>query len=252
MKKITFRPPALGVPVAELASFGEAVAHSAPAMAGIFAWGMVTAMAMLKAGLTVGQTLAMTFIVFAGSAQLAALPLIIANASVWVVFATALVVNLRFVIFAAAMGPHLSHLPWYKRLWYGYLNGDLTMALFSQRFAPHTQPEPVGKEGYAAGVNYMNWCAWQSGSVLGILLASQIPQSWGIGFAGTLALLAVLIPLTMNAAALAGVIVASGLAVATVQWPYRLGLLFAVVIGMLAAMAVDLFVARRKAGGTGA
>ena len=234
MGKLTIRLPAPGVPASERESFHEAVATGLPAMAGIFAWGMVTAMAMLKGGLTVGQTLGMTFIVFAGSAQLACLPLIIANASVWVVFATALVVNLRFVIFAAAMAPHLSHLPWYKRLWHGYLNADLTMALFSQRFPPHTQLEPLGKEGYAAGINYLNWCAWQAGSVLGILLASQIPQSWGIAFAGTLALLAVLIPLTMNAAALVGVIVAAGLSVATVQWPYRLGLLVAVLAGMLA------------------
>lgn len=245
---MTFRLPAPGVPAAERESFHEAVATALPAMAGIFAWGMVTAMAMLKAGLTVGQTLGMTFIVFAGSAQLACLPLIIANASVWVVFATALVVNLRFVIFSAAMGPHLSHMPWYKRLWHGYLNADLTMALFSQRFPPHTQPDPLGKEGYVTGINYLNWCAWQAGSVLGILLASQIPQSWGIAFAGTLALLAVLIPLTMNAAALVGVIVAAGLSVATVQWPYRLGLLVAVVAGMLVAMAIDKLDARRKAG----
>ncbi|TCS36192.1 putative branched-subunit amino acid permease [Paucimonas lemoignei] len=246
MGKLTIGLPDHLVPAAERESFRQAVADSAPAMAGIFAWGMVTAMAMLKAGLTAGQALGMTFIVFAGSAQLACLPLIIANASVWIVFATALVVNLRFVIFSASMGPHLSHLPWYKRLWHGYLNGDLTMALFSQRFPPHTQPERRGKEGYAAGVNYMNWCAWQIGSVLGIVLASQIPQSWGIAFAGTLALLAVLIPLTMNAAALAGVVVAAALAVLTVHWPYRLGLLAALIAGMVAAMAVDKLIGRRE------
>lgn len=234
------------VPTAERQSFQQAVSDSAPAMAGIFAWAMVTAMAMLKAGLTVGQTLGMTFIVYAGSAQLAALPLIVANASVWVVFATALVVNLRFVIFAATMGPHLTHLPWYKRLWYGFVNGDLTMALFSLRYPPHTQFDRVGKEGYAAGVSYMNMCAWHTGSLTGILLASQIPQSWGISFAGTLALLAVLIPLTMNAAALVGVIVAGALAVVTVHWPYRLGLLFALVAGMLAAMAVDMLAAPQR------
>jgi predicted branched-subunit amino acid permease len=244
MGKITIGLPAIIVPAEERESFRRAVADSAPAMAGIFAWGMVTAMAMLKAGLTVGQTLGMTFIVFAGSAQLAALPLIVANASVWVVFATALVVNLRFVIFAAAIGPHLTHLPWYKRLWYGYLNADLTMALFSLRFPPHTQFERVGKEGYVAGVDYMNMCTWHVGSLIGILLASQIPQSWGIAFAGTLALLAVLIPLTMNAAALAGVIVAGALAVVTVHWPYRLGLLFSLVVGMLAAMAIDKLAGR--------
>lgn len=186
-------------------------------MPGIFAWGMVTAMAMVKSGLTVGQALGMTLVVFAGSAQLASLPLIAANASVWVVFATAMVVNLRFVIFAAAIGPHLSHLPWYKRLWYGYLNADLTMALFSMRFPPHTLYQPTGKEGYVAGIDYMNWAFWQAGSIAGIFLASQIPQSWGIEFAGTLALLAVMIPLIANSAALTGVLVASAVAILTVR-----------------------------------
>lgn len=216
-------------------------------MPGIFAWGMVTSMAMVKSGLTVGQALGMTLIVFAGSAQLAALPLIVADASVWVVFATAMIVNLRFVIFAAAMGPHFSHLPWYKRLWYGYLNADLTMALFSTRFGLHTLYQPMGKEGYIAAIDYLNWVAWQAGSVIGIFLAAQIPQSWGIEFAGTLALLAVTIPLIVNAAALAGVIVAATTAVAFARLPYRLGLLIAVVLAMSVAMAVDSFIDRNKA-----
>ncbi len=247
MRKIEVSLPTFGLAVAEQPAFREALKTGAPTMPGIFAWGMVTAMAMVNGGLTIGQTLAMTFIVFAGSAQLAALPLIMANASVWIVFATALVVNLRFVIFAAAIGPHVSHLPWYKRLWYGYLNADLTMALFSVRFPPHTLPRPLGKEGYIAGIDYLNWTAWQSGSVAGIVLGSQIPSSWGIAFAGTLALLAVMIPLIINSAALTGVIVAGGLAVATAQLPYRLGLLIAVIAGMVAAMTVDTIIERRKA-----
>jgi predicted branched-subunit amino acid permease len=235
-----------GIAPAERPAFLDAVNTASPAMPGIFAWGMVTAMAMVKSGLTVPQALGMTFFVFAGSAQLASLPLIAANAAVWVVFATALVVNLRFVIFAAAIGPHLSHLPWYKRLWYGYLNGDLTMALFSGRYRPDTIFQPVGKEGYVAAVDYMNWAAWQAGSVIGILLASQIPESWGIAFAGTLALLAVMIPLIVNGAALAGVVVAAVVAVATAGLPYRLGLLAAVLAGMTVAMMVDGALERKK------
>jgi predicted branched-subunit amino acid permease len=248
MSKLRSGLSAMFLPAAEKPAFYEALKTSAPALPGIFAWGMVTAMAMVKSGLTVWQALGMTFIVFAGSAQLASLPLIAANASIWVVFATTLVVNLRFVIFGAAVGPHVAHLPWYKRLWYGYLNGDLTMALFSTRYQPHTIYQTLGKEGYVAGVDYANWGAWQAGSVLGIFLASQIPQSWGIAFAGTLALLAVMIPLIINAAALIGVIVAASIAVATTQLPYRLGLLVAVIVGMTAAMATDTIIERRKQG----
>lgn len=216
-------------------------------MPGIFAWGLVSGMAMVKSGLTLGQALGMTFLVYAGSAQLAALPLMAANASVWVVFATAMLVNLRFVIFSAAIGPHFSHLPWYQRVWYGYFNADITIALYPQRFPPETLYQPAGKVGFFAGIGYPNWCAWQSGAVAGILLGSQIPASWGIDFAGTLALLAILIPLTMNAAALAGVAVSATIALLAAGLPYRLGLLLAVLLGMTVALIVDTITDKERA-----
>jgi predicted branched-subunit amino acid permease len=105
---------------------------------------------------------------------------------------------------------------------------------------------PERKIGFFAGIGYPNWCAWQVGSVAGILLASQIPQSWGVGFAGTLALLTILIPLIVNAAALAGVLVAGVVAVLTANVPYRLGVLIAVIVGMIAAMAVDVALDKNK------
>jgi predicted branched-subunit amino acid permease len=230
----------------EKRAFREGFNISAPTMPGIFAWGMVTGMAMMKSGLTLWQALGMTLAVFAGSAQLAALPLIAADIPVWVVFVTALVVNLRFVIFAAAIAPHFAHLPWYKRLWVGYFNADITMGLFPQRFPASTAHQPQGKLGFFNGIGYPNWCAWQVGSIAGILLASQIPQSWGIGFAGTLALLAIMVPLIVNAAALVGVLMASAVAVLAIGLPYRLGLLVAVLVGMAAAMAVDTILDKNK------
>lgn len=223
----------------EKRAFREGFRACAPTMPGIFAWGMVTGMAMVKSGLTLWQSLAMTFMVFAGSAQLASLPLIAANAPVWVVFLTALVVNLRFVIFSAALAPHFAHLPWHRRLWHGYFTADITMGLFPRRFPAETVRQTVGKVGYFNGIAYPNWCAWQAGSVAGILLASQIPESWGIGYAGTLALLAITIPLTVNLPALVGVVVAGVVAVAAIDLPYRLGLLVAVIAGMIGAMLAD-------------
>jgi predicted branched-subunit amino acid permease len=182
----------------------------------------------------------MTFIVFAGSAQLAALPLIAAGAPTLVVFLTGLVVNLRFVIFAATLGPHFAHLPWHRRLWYGYLSGDLIMGFFPQRFPGHTVNQPTGKAGYFTGISYPLWFSWQVGSVAGILLASRVPSTWGIGFAGTLALMAVMIPLVVNTAALGGVIVAGAVAVAAYGLPYKLGLLLAMLAGMAAASVIDM------------
>ncbi|HEX2532060.1 MAG TPA: AzlC family ABC transporter permease [Burkholderiaceae bacterium] len=235
-----------GMDSIERAAYREGFGIGASVLPGIFAWGMVTGMAMMKSGLSLGQALGMTFLVYAGSAQLASLPLMVANVPVLIVFITAMVVNLRFVIFAAAIGPHFAHLPWYKRLWCGYFNTDVTIALFPQRFPLEMLYKPEGKVGFYLGIGYPIWLVWQAGSVVGILLASQIPQSWGVGFAGTLALLAVTIPLISNAAALAGVAVSGTIAVAAAGLPYRLGLLVGIVGGIMAAMAVDDVCDKRK------
>lgn len=231
----------------ERETYREGVKLALPTMPGIFAWGMVSGIAIMKAGLTLWQALGMTFIVFAGSAQLSAVPMMAANVPPSVIFVTSLIVNLRFVIFGAAIGPHFAHLPWYKRIWYGYLNADVTMALFPRRFPFSTRYQPEGKEGFYKGICYTNWWVWQCGSVIGILLGSQIPASWGVGFAGTLALLAIMIPLALNAAAFAGVLVAGAVSVGAYGLPYRLGLLLAVLVGIVVALGVDNMLEKRKA-----
>jgi predicted branched-subunit amino acid permease len=215
-----------------------------PTLFGIAAWGLVVGIAMIKAGLTVPQAIGMTLLAYAGSAQLASLPLIAANAPVWVIFVTALVVNLRFVIFSALLAPHFAHLPWRQRFALGYVSGDMTVALFLQRF-PSEALVP-GKLSYLKGLMYPNWVAWQVGSIAGVLLGSAVPPQWGLGFAGTLAIVCIMIPLVANKAALCGVLVAGAVAVAAAGLPYKLGLLAAVLVGMLAAMAVEETMERFK------
>lgn len=229
------------------AIFREGLKMGMPTLFGIAAWGLVVGVAMVKTNLTVAQALGMTLLVFAGSAQLASLPLIALGAPIWVIFATALAVNLRFVIFSALLAPHFAHLRWYKRFLLGYVAGDLTVALFLQRF-PNEGPAP-GKVSYLKGLLYPNWTAWQVGSIAGIFLGSQIPSDWGLGFAGTLAIVCVTIPLITNRATLCGVVVAGIISVLGFHWPFKLGLLAAVVGGMLTAMAVTEVLQRGKARG---
>ncbi|OIJ44034.1 AzlC family ABC transporter permease [Massilia timonae] len=225
-------------------AWNEGFKTGLPTLFGIAAWGLVVGIAMVKSGLSVPQSLGMTLLVFAGSAQLASLPLIAAQAPIWVIFATALVVNLRFVIFSALLGPHFAHLPWKQRFYLGYISGDLTVALFLQRYP--TLAPVAGKLSYLKGLMYPNWFAWQIGSILGIFLGSAVPAEWGLGFAGTLAILCIMVPLMINNAALCGVLVAGAISVLAYDLPYKLGLLLAVLVGMVTAMVIEETFAKAK------
>lgn len=238
-------PPALPIEAEhDEASWREGLKTGIPTLFGIGAWGLVVGVAMVKTGLSVPQALGMTLLVFAGSAQLASLPLIAAQAPIWVIFATALVVNLRFVIFSALLAPHFAHLPWRKRFLLGYVAGDMTVALFLQKY-PSEEPQ-VGKLSYLKGLLMPNWAAWQVGSIAGVFLGTAVPSEWGLGFAGTLAIICITVPMVATRPSLCGVLVAGVVAVAAAGLPYKLGLLAAVLVGMLTAMAVEELSEKRE------
>ncbi len=238
-------PPATQRPADEdQAVWREGLRVATPTLFGIGVWGVVVGIAMVKTGLTVPQALGMTLLVFAGSAQLASLPLIAADAPIWVVFATALVINLRFIIFSALLAPHFAHLPWKRRLALGYTAGDMSTAMFLQRF-PSEEPA-LGKLSYLKGLLIPNWAAWQVGSIAGIFLGSAVPEQWGLGFAGTLAIICIMIPLMAGRAALCGVAVAAVVAVQAHALPYKLGLLAATIAGMFTAMLIQELFGKEK------
>ena len=211
---------------------------------GIGAWGLVTGVAMVKGGLSVPWALAMTFLVYAGSAQLAVLPLLAAGAPLWVVWLTATCVNLRFVIFSSMWRNYFAHLPLRQRLAQGYFSGDVTFVSFLKRY-PTPQPEP-GQVPYFWGAASVNWLAWQVPSVAGILLANTIPLSWGLGFAGVLAILGVLLSLLFDRATWLATGVAATAAIAAFALPLKLNILVAVAAAVAAGLMMEALERRRQ------
>ena len=83
-------------------------------------------------------------------------------------------------------------------------------------------------------------------SVIGIVAATAVPSEWGLQFAGTLALLALAVPLCLEWPGLAGAAVAAPIAVVARDLPLGLGLVAGIVAGIAAAVTVDSIVGRRR------
>jgi len=204
---------------------------------GVAAWGLVTGVAMVKIGLSAPMAIFMTLLVYAGSAQLAVLPLMIVNAPLWVIWLTATCVNLRFVIFSSMWRSYFGHLPRRQRLLLGYFSGDVIFVAFMKRF-PLLQPQPE-QVPYFWGAAVPNWLAWQVPSILGILLANVVPLSWGLGFAGVLALLGILLSMLADRTAWLAALVAGTAAIATFAWPLKLNILVAIAAAVAAGMLTE-------------
>ena len=218
--------------------FALAMREIASPLVAVGIWGFVTGIAMINSGLSELQAGLITFFVYAGSAQLTALPLIESGAPIWLIMMAALVVNIRFIIFGAALQPYFRHLGVGRKLLLGYLVIDIAFVLFMTRFG---SDDKGGTKHlwYFLGLVIPGWVVWQISSFAGIFFGGLIPDSWSIGYAATLALVAVVIPLIKSQPLLMCMVVAGLVAWAGQLLPLRLGLLAAVIAGIVAGVVTE-------------
>jgi predicted branched-subunit amino acid permease len=215
-----------------------------PFLPGAFAWGMISGVAMVKGGLAVPWAIAMSLLVYAGSAQLAALPLIVAGAPLWVIVATGLITNLRFVIYSAALRPYFADRTLLRRVALGYFMTDFTFVRFMRSAQDGTMPE-AHRDSWFAGVCSSNWLTWQTSAIAGIIGASYVPREWGLEFTGTLALVALVGPSLNARPAVVGAVVAAVVALFAHALPFKLGLFCGALAGIVAATLTDILQNRR-------
>lgn len=209
-------------------------------------WGFVTGIALVKTGLTDNMASLMTFTVYAGSAQLTSLPLIESLAPIWLIFAAGCVVNIRFIIFGAALQPFFRHLSWFRRLGLSYLSTDISFVLFMARYGESTERRSTHHVWYMLGIIIPGWIGWVSTSVMGIYFGGLIPASWSLEFAAILALIAIIIPLVKTKPMAMCLLVAGLIAWVGQPLPLRLGLALAVVGGVAAGVTAEYIYHRKS------
>jgi len=211
----------------------------------ILTWGLVTGIAMAKSTLTLYEALAMSLFVYAGVSQLAALPLIAAGLPVWMILVTSFMVNLRFVIFSLGLQAHFAYLPTWRRVLLGYCTADFSYLFFMRRYS--TPPSAAEQRAntkhlqmyWLMGMQTTNWVLWQIGSITGILFANQIPNSWGLEFAGAIALVAIIVPMLDRSSARWAAVTAGAVAVMTYGMPFRLNIVLAIITAIVVGMKTD-------------
>jgi len=137
-----------------------------------FAYGVLAQ----KSGLSDLNTLLMSVLVYAGSAQLIAVGLFAAAANPLAIVVTTFVVNLRHLLMSAALAPYLG--TWSRTrlaLFAGQLT-DETFALHAGRFAR-------GETGPAEtfGINVIAQSAWVGSTALGLAASTLITDVRPIG-----------------------------------------------------------------------
>ena len=217
-------------------AFTEGVRDAWPVLLAIIPFGLVVGVSAIEVGLSVAPAIGMSYIVYAGSAQLAALQLIGIGSPVLVILFTTLLFNLRFMLYSATFAHHLARAPWPLRLLMAALMTDQSMALGSRRFGQH--PERGGRIAYYMGSAVPVWLVWTSASTVGVLLGTTVPSGLSLDFAVPLVFLSLWVLAMVRGSPpvwVAG-LVAATVAVATKGLPLNLGLVVAALAGIAAGL----------------
>jgi 4-azaleucine resistance transporter AzlC len=181
-----------------------------PLAIAIAAYGLSYGVLAAQANFSVAGAVVMSLLVFSGSVQMVAIAMLMAGASLASVFFTAVLLNLRNLLYGAALAEGLAPAKkWKWLLTFGV--SDEPFVLGSSRFKKYG-PDPL-YFGVVTGTFYV---AWAFSSLIGALIGNQIdPQKWGLDLAFPITFTALLIPglkeKPVIATALTAVVIAFGL-----------------------------------------
>ncbi len=207
-------------------------------VAAIIPFGVTAGVAGLDAGLGYALTQAMSIIIFAGASQIAAIQLLDAGAVMPIVVVTALLINLRMLMYSAHIAPHFHHLPAGWRGLMAYILTDQAYALTVPRVMGDEAPEY--NHWFYLGVALPLWGVWQIATAFGYWAGAALPPSWELGFIVPLIFLALLVMSVKSRPALVAALVGGSLSVLGRGLPAGLGL----TVGALAGIAAGVIAER--------
>lgn len=218
-------------------AFWAGLKAGAPLLIGVFPFAVIAGSVAVSKGLTTGAAFGFSIFIFAGASQLAALELIGNQAPIFIVIFTAWMVNLRFIIYSAAIAPYFRQLSSGRKLVIAYLLTDQAFVISQNHY--ETNPGYPRRRWYFLGVALGLWVTWQLGSAVGILLGAKVPPSLSLDFAVPLSFIALVVPSLKDRSSMVAGLVA-GLGVLGLAWmPYNLGFVVAVFCGIGAGVFTE-------------
>ena len=192
-------------------------------------------------GLSDAATLAMSWVVFAGSAQFIAASLAGTDVSVWVVILTVFVVNLRHLLYSTSLMPHVADTP---QRWRAPLAFVLTDEAFATTIGHLNRHGKNGLVPYYLGAALCLYLLWQVATLLGLVAGELFPQmnDWGLEVAMVVAFTGVVVASIKDLAGWACALTAITGMLLTFEWPNQLGLL----CSSMLAIAVGVLIKRRS------
>lgn len=224
-------------------SFKRGVKAIIPLILGLIPFALISGITASNAGLSLGMTMLMSIGIFAGASQLAVLQLALDNANTIVIIYTALIINLRMMIYSLSISQHLRKISVRWKAILAYTMTDQSYAISMVHFLNEPNED---KKSFIFGASISIWTLWQINTIIGYLMGSIIPQSLGLEFAIPLTFIAVLLKGITGWPGIITIITSGSVAVLAASLPMNLGLIIAAIVGIAVGTISEKLMSKAK------
>ncbi len=215
-----------------------------PMHLGVAPFGVIYGVVAIQSGIPPLAAVAMSTIVFAGSAQFLLAQLVAGGAPFLLATGAVGLVNLRHALYSASVAPLLAKLPPRWKVLLAYLLTDEAYAAA----IPHlSDPRHAACAHWILlGSGFALWAGWQLATLAGVLVGAQLPADLGLDFALPLTFIAIVVPMLTDRVRIAAALSSGTVAVALASLPWKLGLF----VAALAGLCVGWLILRWRGRGT--
>lgn len=207
-----------------------ALVDTAPLAISVLLFGLVIGATIAESEVSAPGALAGSVLVLAGAAQLAAIGMVDAGAGIAVAVSTALLINVRFVLYSAGFAQWFADEPRWRRLLLVIPLVDQTFLLGQQRFDATTSTH--WRRRFFLTASGLLMLAFVAGQAVGLSMGRSLGDGSGLHLAAPLAFGGMLVLACRSRADAISAVVASVVAVAATAAPGHLALPLAIVAGV--------------------
>jgi predicted branched-subunit amino acid permease len=207
-----------------------------PWLAGVTPFGLVIGVSAAQADIPTVAGWLTGPAIYAGSSQVAAIEMLDAGTAPIVIVITALVINLRLILYSGAIATHWRGTPRWWRAMAAYLLIDPSFVVGIDRY--QRPGDRINAHRYYLGGAITLWLSWLLAIGAGATLGTQLPAALHLEFVIPLYLVGEIVPKLADRATRRAALTAAVVAVVAISAPMHLGVVLAIAAGLGAALTV--------------
>ena len=218
-------------------TFIKGILDILPLMIPVVPFGIIYGVIGVEIGFSPMEVFAMSFVIFAGSSQIAFAQLFAAGASPLVMISSVAVINSRHILYGAVLAEYLGKLRLTWKIILSYLMADQAFSVSSAYFKKNVKNKNVHFHMLGSGLTL--WSLWQLSTLIGILLGNIVPAQLGLEFAIPLTFFSLILSELRKLDHLIIILISGICSVMTYNFPFKIYIIFSSIFSLAISIMIN-------------